>query len=639
LINAGAEVTFRDEKEATPLLIAAEHRSYEVADLLLNHSAELEASYRDGRNIVDIAVERNDIDLVSILTQHFPRFNSTQLQDPLAVDRAIRQDDLEAASALLKAGYSSFLRTMTTKDSTDDEYLSFLSSKAVEFEKARDTPHSTEDVDSFEPSLTFASASLLKCLTCHGTCIKAEDALPRLPTRVIDLGDPVKSEPLRLLEVPHLRARYVALSHRWDNTLLQVRTTKDNLQSRLKSIELGSLTRLVGDASTIVRQLGVRYLWIDAFCIIQDSHSDWSTEAANMANIYRNAFFTIAAGTSVSHSDTIFSKRYSNDSIPSANLVLRKRGWILQEEVLSRRILQYSSQRVDWECVYLNTDDSKYNSASDRQDNFRLRRALYGFRSTSMDIQKQAHSSWQRIIECYSVKELTNQTDRLVAILGIAQYMENIIQTQFLCGLWRQYLWRDLLWSVSTKYSSHIEGTSFPSWSCISVSGPVHYEWPPSSSPAFAVSAVEIISATVDSSLSITNLSGTLQLRGFFRRVYIREEPDKLYHNTASSSSPPRDVSKEEDTNSLRLQHDVSQDLKGRAVQDWWDYFDQDTKTDVYDELWLIPIAEEHYWYHCLVLAPTEKLEVYKRVGICRFDRVRSPNFFGPEWPQTVTVV
>ncbi|KAI8265546.1 hypothetical protein K4K58_011224 [Colletotrichum sp. SAR11_239] len=40
--------------------------------------------------------------------------------------------------------------------------------------------------------------------------------------------------------------------------------------------------------------LGVRYMWIDALCIIQDSPSDWEKEAARMADVYENAFLTIA---------------------------------------------------------------------------------------------------------------------------------------------------------------------------------------------------------------------------------------------------------------------------------------------------------------------------------------------------------
>jgi hypothetical protein len=39
----------------------------------------------------------------------------------------------------------------------------------------------------------------------------------------------------------------------------------------------------------------VRYLWIDSLCIVQESFDDWSREAAQMGNVYHNAYLTIAA--------------------------------------------------------------------------------------------------------------------------------------------------------------------------------------------------------------------------------------------------------------------------------------------------------------------------------------------------------
>lgn len=41
------------------------------------------------------------------------------------------------------------------------------------------------------------------------------------------------------------------------------------------------------DAILITRALGIKYLWIDALCIFQDSNHDWTTEASKMAEIYR----------------------------------------------------------------------------------------------------------------------------------------------------------------------------------------------------------------------------------------------------------------------------------------------------------------------------------------------------------------
>jgi len=45
------------------------------------------------------------------------------------------------------------------------------------------------------------------------------------------------------------------------------------------------------------RYLDLRYIWIDAFCIMHDSAEDKMKELANMANIYENASITLVAAS------------------------------------------------------------------------------------------------------------------------------------------------------------------------------------------------------------------------------------------------------------------------------------------------------------------------------------------------------
>ena len=58
----------------------------------------------------------------------------------------------------------------------------------------------------------------------------------------------------------------------------------------------------------IVRKLQLRFLWIDALCIIQDDPADWAREAARMNDVYGLAYLTIAA-TSAIYSTDGFLKR------------------------------------------------------------------------------------------------------------------------------------------------------------------------------------------------------------------------------------------------------------------------------------------------------------------------------------------
>jgi hypothetical protein len=48
------------------------------------------------------------------------------------------------------------------------------------------------------------------------------------------------------------------------------------------------------DAIHVTHALGLRYLWIDALCIIQECLGDWVKENQNMGNIYKNSHITIA---------------------------------------------------------------------------------------------------------------------------------------------------------------------------------------------------------------------------------------------------------------------------------------------------------------------------------------------------------
>ncbi|KAG9243250.1 hypothetical protein BJ878DRAFT_424067, partial [Calycina marina] len=50
---------------------------------------------------------------------------------------------------------------------------------------------------------------------------------------------------------------------------------------------LRQLPKTLRDAVVMTRYLGIRYLWIDSLCIIQNSTSDWQFETSRMGSIYR----------------------------------------------------------------------------------------------------------------------------------------------------------------------------------------------------------------------------------------------------------------------------------------------------------------------------------------------------------------
>jgi hypothetical protein len=75
------------------------------------------------------------------------------------------------------------------------------------------------------------------------------------------------------------------------------------------------------DAVRVAETLGLRYLWIDRLCIIQDDGEDWARESSQMFNIYEGAVLTISADGSTSVWDGIF--RYQDYAAMEYQLFLK----------------------------------------------------------------------------------------------------------------------------------------------------------------------------------------------------------------------------------------------------------------------------------------------------------------------------
>ncbi|KAI1352888.1 HET-domain-containing protein [Xylaria sp. FL0043] len=239
---------------------------------------------------------------------------------------------------------------------------------------------------------------LLDCELNHPQCSAHKSSA--LPTRVLDVGDSLAAPSIHLLETePGQCAKYVALSYCWGKTG-NITTTKSTLKERKKHIAWSTLPRSFRDAIEVVRSLGIRYLWVDALCIIQDDVADWESESAKMADVYENAFLTISTDAALDPTQGIFTAR-RNDMVSTADTLgtgrarparnvaieeftvtdkagntcivyareplnhsdiisprsyydvtypLMSRAWTLQERLLSGRILHVTAAELVWEC-------------------------------------------------------------------------------------------------------------------------------------------------------------------------------------------------------------------------------------------------------------------------------------------------
>lgn len=205
-----------------------------------------------------------------------------------------------------------------------------------------------------EPSLQQARKWLQDCLETHSKCRTLGITEP--PTRLIDVGadgdlDPpflccpskgdnnaVGSETSNDLEP--VNYQYTALSYCWGKAG-NIRTTSANIVARKIGIPWSEIPLTILDAILLTRWLGIRYIWIDALCIIQEGpDGDWSTESGKMADVYGNSYLTIAAAYSRDVQGGMFhdvkaSRLGSNPrTVPLQNEPLYARGWALQERML-----------------------------------------------------------------------------------------------------------------------------------------------------------------------------------------------------------------------------------------------------------------------------------------------------------------
>ena len=97
--------------------------------------------------------------------------------------------------------------------------------------------------------------------------------------------------------------------------------------------------------------------------------------------------------------------------------------------------------------------------------------------------QEEFHFAWYLLVENYSRRSITYNTDRLMALAGIANTVGQATGNTFVAGLWKEHLWRDLLWTTTYSHwemgkgepSKRPELFACPSWTWASVLGYIKY--------------------------------------------------------------------------------------------------------------------------------------------------------------------
>lgn len=249
--------------------------------------------------------------------------------------------------------------------------------------------------------------------------------------------------------------------------------------------------------------MGVRYLWVDSLCIVQDSTSSWELNAKAMHLVYGNAYFTICAadgdatkglravnsilsrvrsyGTrkDVSAQSQSAASSYHTamdttvgfpieDDEKSEPLVIQhpvpllvsrspenviqgspwdKRGWTFQERLLSRRCLIFAEGLIYFQCRSTVMSQDKHSDSSQRgwsQDcaDSPLR--------TLGELKERAFWFYMKCVGLYSGRQLTKPKDILTAFQGSSWLLEQYLRAPLLYGLPRSHFDLALLWTPVT---------------------------------------------------------------------------------------------------------------------------------------------------------------------------------------------
>ena len=356
---------------------------------------------------------------------------------------------------------------------------------------------------------TLAQDVINNCIQNHSQCAHYTND-PILPTRVIDCSTPERP---KLVYTKGTRGAYAALSYVWGESQANSTNTR-NLSAYLEGIDASCLPQTLRDAIVTTNAFGIRYLWLDSLCIIQDSGEDRIQELEQMARIYSDAYFTIIAASSRKVSDGFLQPRepmarqdpsfplycpmtkrlgtfyLGSDIQPDEDWdglsvdtdPVHSRGWCLQERLLSPRALVFTSRTLQFHCQTELTNIGGADFQSVRLFKFPMYFSLSYLAEFEWKITPAPGPfiggtpwgryasgvlrGWRTVLKEYSRRSVTDPGDKLVAFAAIAERFYAFRRSRYLAGLWEDTLLIDLLWTTCGTPSPCRTGRyRAPTWS------------------------------------------------------------------------------------------------------------------------------------------------------------------------------
>ena len=351
-----------------------------------------------------------------------------------------------------------------------------------------------------EVCLELARHWFKNCCEHHQKCNTQLDS-GWYPRRLVDVSEPTPRLILTSERIPD--GPYATMSHCWGPDHFLV-LTAENIGDFVSGIPFSSFLPSFRDAITVVRDLGLRYIWIDSYCIVQNSGSgshkaEKLLDIAQMRKVYANSILNLGSSHAASPHGGCFTSRrslsrppeyftlpdatgqqgdkrlhlytYMDANLDTSRLQIHRlfeRAWVFQERILSPRMLHFGMGHLYYECQeppLLSETFPCGHSFADLDEAFAFKLDLHG------DEWKKGGSlaMWASAVEDYSRMQLTHPVeDKFVAIAGIAQLVAEAAEDEYVAGFLRRHLILQLGWT-SYADSKRANAWRAPSWSWASV--------------------------------------------------------------------------------------------------------------------------------------------------------------------------
>ncbi|KAK0337343.1 hypothetical protein LTR94_004834 [Friedmanniomyces endolithicus] len=363
-----------------------------------------------------------------------------------------------------------------------------------------------------------------------------------LPLRLLDVGQRSGRTDFRLVYgemLPPQESRYMTLSHCWGVEPI-LKLTSANLDAFCNGMSETQLPKSFQDAISIARYLDIRYLWIDALCILQDSSLDWKIQAQTMAQVYSGSYLNIAASDSSNSSGGLFSERdktlpvrftVSLKCTPQADRILLCHFDAFEDDMeryLAPRVVHYTRRMVYWECTATTASEAVHpaleSGFGDIRQLKKFNARVLQTHNLSSEATQVIYALWDNLITVYTRGNLTYGSDKAIAIQGVAKvicrYLRLDERSAYVNGLWRPKFVDGLMWICERSQDSESRGpldSGACSWSWLSRRGSI---W---SSHGGGIPVSQVLEIQADCTLNTPTAAagGFARLRGPMCRAVV----------------------------------------------------------------------------------------------------------------------